>query len=123
MVILKSKRKKFNDIVKIKLSHKRIYPTASVKYLGVKINQYLTFQHHIKYLSVKLNRANALLFKIRKFVDDKILRFIYFAIFEPNLNYCFPVWAQNYNPKIIIKIIIVFVTVPHPQRAANSNIY
>ena len=80
MVIFKSKRKKFNDTVKIILSGKRIYPTASVKYLGVKIDQHLTWQHHINDLSVKLNRANALLFKIRKFVDDKILRSIYFAI-------------------------------------------
>ena len=47
--------------------------------------------------SVNLNRANALLFKIRKFVNDKILRSIYFAIFESNLNYCWLVWAENYN--------------------------
>ena len=97
MVTFKSKRKKFNDAVKIKLSGKKIYPTASVKYLGVKIDQHFTWQHHINYLSVKLNRANALLFKIRKFVDDKILRSIYFAIFESNLNYCSLVQAQNYN--------------------------
>ena len=96
MVIFKSK-KKFNDIVKIKSSGKKIYPTPSVTYLGVKTDQRLTWQHHINDLSVKLNRANALLFKIRKFVDDKILRSIYFAIFESNLNYCSLVWAQNYN--------------------------
>ena len=30
-----SKRKEFSDEVKIKLSGKRIYPTTSVKYLGV----------------------------------------------------------------------------------------
>ena len=51
--------------VKIKLSGKRIYSTASVKYLGVKIDQHLTWQHDINDLSVKLNRANALLFKIK----------------------------------------------------------
>ena len=97
MVIFKSKRKKFNDTVKIKLSGKRIYPTASVKYLGIKTDQHLSWQHHINDLSVKLNRANALLFKISKFVDDKILRSIYFNIFESNLNYCSLVWTQNYN--------------------------
>ena len=37
VVILIFKRKKFNDIVKIKLSGKRIYSTPSVKYLGVKM--------------------------------------------------------------------------------------
>ena len=57
----KSKRKKFNDTVKIKLSGKKMYSTASVKYLGVKIDQHLTWQHPINDLSVKLNRANALL--------------------------------------------------------------
>ena len=73
-VIFKSERKKLNDIVKFK--GKRIYPTATVKYLGVKIDQYLTWQHNISNLSVKRNRANDLLLKIRKFVDDKILRSI-----------------------------------------------
>ena len=94
MVIFKSERKKLNDIVKF--NGKTIYPTATVKYLGVKIDQYLTWQHHISNLSVKRNRANDLLLKIRKFVDDKILRSIYFAIFEFNLNYSSLVWAQNY---------------------------
>ena len=42
MVIFKSKRKKFNDIVKIELNGKRIFSTASVKYLEVKIDQQLT---------------------------------------------------------------------------------
>ena len=63
MDIFKSKRKKLNDTVKIKLNGKRIYPTASVKYLCVKIDQHLNWQHHINDLSVKLNRANTLLFK------------------------------------------------------------
>ena len=59
MVIFKYIKKSF--MIKIKLSGKRIYPTASVKYLGVKIDQHLTWQHPINDLSVKLNRANALL--------------------------------------------------------------
>ena len=48
-------------------------------------------------LSVKFNKENTLLFKIRTLVDDKILRPIYFAIFESSLNYCSLVCAQNYN--------------------------
>ena len=55
---------------------KRLYPTESVKYLYVKID---TWQHHVSDLSIKLNRANALLFKIRKYVSLKILRSIYSA--------------------------------------------
>ena len=82
MVIFTSKQKKFEGDSKIKLSGKRLYLTESVKYLGVKIDTNLSWQHHVNDLSVKLNRANALLLKMRKYVSCKILRSIYFAIFD-----------------------------------------
>ena len=95
MVIFKSKQKKLEGDLKIKLCGKRLYPTESVKYLGVKIDTNLSWQYHVNDLSIKLNRANALLFKMRKYVSLKILRSIYFAIFDSYLSYCCLVWAQN----------------------------
>ena len=80
MIIFKSKQKKLESDLKIKLCGKRLYPTESVKYLRVRIDANLTWEHHD--LSIKLNRANALLFKMRKCVSLKILRSIYFAIFD-----------------------------------------
>ena len=95
MVIFKSKQKKFEGDLKIKLSGKTLYPTESVKYLGVKIDTNLSWQCRVNDLSVKLNRAKSLLFKRRKHVSCKILRSIYFAIFDSYLSYCCLVWAQN----------------------------
>ena len=94
MVIFKSKQKKLEGDLKIKLCGKRLYPTESIKYLGVKIDTNLTWQHHVNDLSIKLNRGKALLFKIGKYVTLKTLRFIYFAIFD-YLSYCYRAWAQN----------------------------
>ena len=88
MVIFKSKQKKLEGDLKIKLCDNILYPAESVNYLGVKIDTNLTWQHHINDLSIKLNRANTLLFKIRKYVSPKILRSIYFAIFDSHLSYC-----------------------------------
>ena len=82
MVIFKSKQKKFEGDLRIKLCGKRLYPTESIKCLGVKIDTNLSWQYHINDLSIKLNRANALLFKVGKYVNIKILRSIYFAIFD-----------------------------------------
>ena len=81
MVIFKSKQKKFEGDLKIKLCSKRLYPTESVKYLSVKIDTNLCWQYHVNNLSIKLNKANVLFFKMRKYVSLKILRSIYFAIF------------------------------------------
>ena len=74
--IFKSKQKKFEGDLKIKLCRKRLYPTESVKYLGVRIDTNLNWKYHVNNFSIKLNRANALLFKVRKFFSLKILRSI-----------------------------------------------
>ena len=97
MMNFKSKQKKLEGDLKVKLCGKRLYPTESIKYLGVKIDANLTWQHHVNGHSIKLNRANALLFKMRKYVSLKILRSIYFAIFKSYLSYCCLVWAQNFS--------------------------
>ena len=95
MVIFKSKQNKFEGDLKIKLCGKRLYPAESPKYLGVKIDTNLSWQYHVNDLSIKLNKTNALLFKMRKYVSLKMLRPIYFAIFDPYLSYCCLVRAQN----------------------------
>ena len=80
-MIFKSKQKKLEGDLKIKLYGKRLYPTEIVKYLGVKIDTNLSWQYHVNNLSIKLNSAKALLFKMRKYVSLKILRSLYFAVF------------------------------------------
>ena len=92
MVIFKFKQKKFEGDLKINLCGKRLYHTESVKYLDVKIDTNLSWQYHVNDLSIKLS---ALLFKMKKFVSLKILRFIYFAIFDSYISNCFLAWVQN----------------------------
>ena len=48
-------------------------------------------------ISIKLNRANALLYKIRNFVNVNTLKAIYYAIFDLHINYANVICAQNFN--------------------------
>ena len=126
MNIFKSKQKKFEVDLKIKLCGKRLYPTESVKYLGVKIDTNLSCQYHVNYLSIKLNRANDLFFKMRKYVSLKILRSIYFATFDSYLSYFCLVWAQNCST--IQRIVIlqkkdVRIINFHPRNSHNSPLF
>ena len=93
MVIFKSKQKKFEGDLKIKLCGKTI-SYWKVKYLGQKIYTNLNWEYNVNHLSIRLNRANALFFKMRQYVSLKILRSICFAIFDSYLSYCL-FWAQN----------------------------
>ena len=76
-MIFKSKHKKLEGDLKIKLCGKILYLTESVKYLDVKNDINLDWEYHMNNLSIKLNRANGLLFKMTKNVTVKILRSIY----------------------------------------------
>ena len=47
--------------------------------------------------AIKLNRANATLYKIRTYVSKKTLRSIYYPIFDSHINYASIIWGQNSN--------------------------
>ena len=47
--------------MKMKLNRKRLYPTDSVRYIGVKIDSKLNWKIHVNVIATKLNRANAML--------------------------------------------------------------
>ena len=95
LVIFKHQREKMDSPIKIKLNGKRLYPPKSVKYLGIKIDENLDWRQHD--IAIKLNRANVLLYTIRNFVNKHILRTIYFAIFDTDINYTNLIWGQNLN--------------------------
>ena len=46
-------------------------------------------------MAYKLNKANAILSKLKYILDIKTLRLVYYAIFESHLFYASYVWAEN----------------------------
>ena len=66
--------------------------TESVKYLGVKINANLTSQHHVNNLSIKLNKENVLLFKIRKCVSLKTIKLLFVTLTYLTVIFFFSNW-------------------------------
>ena len=124
MVIFKSEQKKFEVDLKIKLCSKRLYPAESVK-----IHRNLSCQYHVNDLFTKLNRANALLFKMIKYVRIKILRSIYFAIFDFYLSYCCLVWTHNSSTiqrtvilqKRQLELLIFNQGIPIPVLCSNKT--
>ena len=97
VVSFKLSRKLADVRLKLKLNGKRLYPTNSLKYLGINIDENLNWKQQISDIAIKLNKANGILSKLRHFIDRKTLKSIYHAIFEPHLCYSSLVWAKNTN--------------------------
>ena len=95
LVIFKHQSKKIDSPIKIKLNCKRLSPSKSVKYLGIKANENFNWKQHIHDIAIKLHRANDLLSITRIYVNKHVLRAIYFAICDFHINYVNFIWARN----------------------------
>ena len=65
-----------------------------VKYLGVFIDENLNWKTHINNISTKLIKSNAMLPKLRDFVNKDIFLSVYYGIFHSHLSYICLVWCQ-----------------------------
>ena len=66
-----------------------------MKYLGIKIDNNFNWRSHIDDIALTLIRANAMLYKVRDYVNAGISKMIYHALFESNIHYAFIIWGQN----------------------------
>ena len=103
-LFFRSPTKVITDFPKLKIDGKLLHPSQNVKYLGIQIDEFLSFNKHANYMVSKLRRNNEMLLKIRHFVPVNVLRSIYYSIFESHLTYCCNVWGQKGNP-IVDKLI------------------
>ena len=94
LLIFRSKRKKVDlNQISIKLSENILEPVQSVKYLGMLINDNLSWDIHTNNLSKKLGRANGIISKLRYYAPMKTMLSVYYAIFHSQILYGCSSWA------------------------------
>jgi hypothetical protein len=77
----------------LKINGNKLFPSHSVKYLGVQLDEHLNFTSHISHLSLKLQRANGALSKLRHYVPLETIKGIYHALFNSHLRYACQTWG------------------------------
>ena len=70
-----------------------IKKTSTAKFLGVTIDEQLTWDPHVTALRQKLGYASSILNKIRDSVPTELHRDLYHTLFESHLTYCISVWG------------------------------
>ena len=71
-----------------------ITKTKATKFLGVIIDEDLSWQPHIAALRRKLNYAAATLNRIRDCIPSNLHKDLYHTLFESHLTYCISVWGD-----------------------------
>ena len=70
MITFKHKQPIITKHLNFRVNGQKINTTTSVKYLGVYLNDSLTWETHFKNLIPKLNRTRGLLFKVRHYSQN-----------------------------------------------------
>ena len=97
IILFRSCRTKITKKINFRISGLKIKTKTQTKYLGVILDEHLNFKKQIETVKQKLARATGALAKLRHFVPKKVLKSIYYAIFDSNMRYGCQIWGQNFN--------------------------
>ena len=91
---------KVNEEFIVKIGDKMIQRVFKTKFLGVIIDDKLNWKEHIKYISTKLSKTIAIVFKSKMVLDKNSLRTLYCSLFLPYINYCSEIWGNTYKTNL-----------------------
>ena len=93
-VIFRSIKRPLYHNVTLILNRKAIAQKDHVKYLGVLMDQHLTWKYQISNVSKKISRSVGILAKLRHFLDSKLLISIYYCLVYSHLSYGIHSWGS-----------------------------
>ncbi len=76
-----------------------------VKFLGVFFDPQLNFKKHISHISSKLSKSLYFMRASKNFLNQRSLKFFYYATFHSNLVYANPIWTSTFESNL--KCILV----------------
>ena len=93
--IARSKIKTITEKLNFQISGQNIPISKSVKYLGVMLNENLSWDSHMAYILPKLNRGLGLLSKIRYYVPKFLLNYLYLFAYLTQILYMQDKFGHN----------------------------
>ena len=97
---------KRNTQMQIRLDGVEIEKVNEIKFLGVTIDDQISWKSHIKHVQTKVSKSIAILNRAKQVLDHKSLHILYCSIVLPYFSYCAEVWANNYNTTLHPRVIL-----------------
>ena len=126
-IIFRSNRRPLDTIPKIKISGKHLVPSKTIKYLGVHLDEHLTWKQHVSFVANKLRRANGAISKLRHYLPLNQLVNVYHAIFSSHIRYACQTWGlcdntTTHRIQVLQNTAIRLMTFQHP-RTSVTHLY
>ena len=80
---------------KLKISNYEIERVQSIRFLGVILDQHLSWKVHIKHIENKIAKNIGILYKAKPYLDKRSLLALYFSYIHTYLNYANVAWGST----------------------------
>ena len=116
-MIIKSKRRSVQVKGDLKLAGCTLLKVDKASFVGLQIDEHLTWTEHIKVINKTIRSKVGILFRLRNFVPQKILLLLYKSLIQPHLMYGIEVWGSTYKTNLNC----VFLTKKMAMRAITFS--
>ena len=113
------KRRTVNPI-HILLNNKAIDIVPQFNYLGIILDEHLSWKAHVAMVTGKLSKINGILNRLKYIYPSQVLLTIYKSLFVPHINYGSLVWGQNYDAISKLQKRVIR-TITHSDYIAHSE--
>ena len=84
----------------LKIANMKIERTNAIKFLGVLLDENITWKNHIRTVEKKLAKNIGLLYRAKWLLDESSLKTIYFSYIHSYLNYANIAWGSTYRTNL-----------------------
>ena len=94
-MIFKGRKIKLNRLlIPIQINNQQIGEMTHTKFLGVIVDNELSWKHHIGYIHNKISKGIGILYKAKDLVNKSTMKTLYYAFLYSYLNYFVIVWGN-----------------------------
>ena len=94
------RRKKLDHNVKLLIDGQAIDEVQKTKFLGIIIDDKLTWKWHIDHIAGKISRGIGMIIKARQYLNKSGLMSLYYSFIYPYLTYCNHIWGTTYKTRL-----------------------
>jgi len=93
-MIFSNKRK---EEVSLSINNVNIEKVSEIRFLGVTLDEKLTWKSHILHIKIKMAKSLCILNKVKYSLPYNTMKMLYCSIILPYLNYCVEIWGNTYH--------------------------
>ena len=95
-VIFRPSQKKFNHSFSLFIGGRSLIQSNVTKFLGVYIDELLTWKYHINFVCKQIAKSIGILFRTRFYLSCKTKLMLYYTLIYPYITYCNSSWSSTY---------------------------